>query len=908
MTFDTSSDATIFWVHLDATEYNSIVGPAFEFEDLPGILFLVAIDSQGSFLPCITNHWVTSCGFEGPILVDSVLTFSIWIKNPAETGSWGVFVTDDSLNYIYQTAYTSSDLVFKNVISKDIDLYFAYADFSNNEDHYMHDLELLAYIDAVAVAGSMFTVAFPSRYDFSEYPGDTIKCSILYFTVDDAGADTVETVLEDADCDVMDDSVVFTLNIDQTFTSDNWTYFAIYDVLTPELMYEGREEEFEFNLDGNVYYSENFCVLYSTEADGIVSASFDNLNAAFVGFTTSDLEPLVVNDDNNLLVTPGTWSGPYTIANGSGKFSAESVLVTWTPEEDFISLDEEVYTLDFIDNVAYFWVGVPSTNNGEYIDEGRYVISWEIEETAFTGLENYYARPRNTIVEISYELVFSVVLSPPDIYVPLTGWGMPINLQFQHGDGRDISSFPYESIEITFVEDADLELYFRPNPLVLTRDVSAGFVSIQCTACNGTSGLTFAVSVEGTDASAFAMEQDTYNFISGSRYSTPATFSIDITDILASEFTLSVTSDQIGVATWTLVNEQAYLDNENITDYDYILNNSYILGAEQNSKDDLDSLKDKHSAQLKELDDMYDNYEELTKKKLSLSRNILYTAQSMVLLEGTTELSQLTGLAPKTTYFVYLYFDNFDGSDAVGANETVVTARTPSHATLAFTFTTTVPSQDELESNLKKIFGLPTANYNLDSFTGGRRLADSNTVVVYSDTSSSTSAYSTALDSQSDIESSSDSSVEISAIIDSETTVEFDADSVWTTDRGIVLTLNYSTSVDGSIVCTIEGNGTTLTSDMVYEGVNANGDSVDQLSDTISAGINYLALNFTDEGYTTLGTYHVSCIVCNDFPGTPDCSDAVEETDYKYTAVEDNTSSSSGAEALVVAFAAYFLF
>ena len=908
LTFDTLNDAEIFWVHLDATEYNSIAGPWFQFEDLPGILFLYAADSDDSFVSCITNHWVTSCVFDGPIEEDSVLSFSIMLQNAPETGSWGVFVTDDNLNYLYQAAY-SSDLVFTNAIENDIDLYFAGADFSGNDDHYLHDLMLAAFVEVEATIGSSFTVVFPYPYDFSEYPSDTIPCSIVSYTVTSDGDDEVVSVLDTVDCLVSDNSVIFTLESAPTFTSDNWTYFIVYDVLTPELVNEGREDVYEYNPDENVYYSENFCILYATEDDGIVSASFDNLNSAFVGYTSSDLEALVVNGYKNLQVTPGTWSGPYQITNAEGRFGAESVEVVWSSYDDFIGLDEDSYMLDFIDDVAYFWLGVPSDNNGEYIEEGMYVITWEITETPFDGVDTYvYARPRNTLVEISYELVFSVVLNPPDIYVPLSGWSMPINLQFSMGEGRDISSFPYDSIEITFAENDTLGLTFRPNPLTLDMDVSAGFVSIKCTDCEDGLVYDLDVTVEGEDSSAFEMDQDSYTFMSGSRYDTPATFSIEITDVLASELTLSVQSNQIGVATWTIISMQSYEEDSNLTTYEYIIANSFILGAEKNSKDDLESLKDTHDAKLKELDDMYEDYEELTKKKLSLSRNIDYTAQSMILTEGLTELSQLTGLAPKTTYVIYLYFDNFDGNGGILANETVLTARTPSHAQLTFDFTSSTPDADEMKSYLKQIFGLPGANYNLDDFDSGRRLATSTSATVYSDTSSSTSAYSTALSSKSTLESSTGSEITITPIADDGEDAEFDGTTVWGTENGIYITLNYSSTVEGNIYCTVEANGSALTSDQVYESVNADAESVDQYYDSITAGENYLMINFTDEGYTTLGTYHVNCIVCNDFPGTPDCSDTVKHTEYEYTAEEDNTESSSGAEALVVAFAAYFLF
>jgi len=280
----------------------------------------------------------------------------------------------------------------------------------------------------------------------------------------------------------------------------------------------------------------------------------------------------------------------------------------------------------------------------------------------------------------------------------------------------------------------------------------------------------------------------------------------------------------------------------------------------------------------------------------------------MILTEGETTLGEFSQLVPETVYYAYVYFDNFDGNDPVLLNTTIVTGASPPHARLDFTFNDPAnkPSKTDLLATLVELFQLPEANFNLDglTLTGGRRLSDG-TAEVYSDISSDTSAAETASSSESDIESGTDSSVDVSSVSSSSYQAgAFDGDVIWGTDSGIIITLNYTVSVDGSLVCTVEANGTNLTSNEVYTGVNADGDDIAQYTDNISPGNNYFELNFTDKGYSVYGTYHVSCIVCNDYPGTPTCSDTVESTDYEYTGEE----SSSGAEALVVAFAAYFLF
>jgi hypothetical protein len=64
--------------------------------------------------------------------------------------------------------------------------------------------------------------------------------------------------------------------------------------------------------------------------------------------------------------------------------------------------------------------------------------------------------------------------------------------------------------------------------------------------------------------------------------------------------------------------------------------------------------------------------------------------------------------------------------------------------------------------------------------------------------------------------------------------------------------------------------------------------------------------NFTELEYEP-STYTVSCIVCNDFPGDPSCSE-VESTNYTYTGEEDNEANDSSASVFIYAVAAYFLF
>jgi len=109
------------------------------------------------------------------------------------------------------------------------------------------------------------------------------------------------------------------------------------------------------------------------------------LNAAFAGFDESTLEALVVNGGFNIQVTPGTWSGPYMITNAEGKLMVKDVTVTWSTENNdiVIDLDEEEYYFDYRAPWAEFYVGVPSAPEGERLEEGIYLIEWEIEQTTF---------------------------------------------------------------------------------------------------------------------------------------------------------------------------------------------------------------------------------------------------------------------------------------------------------------------------------------------------------------------------------------------------------------------------------------------------------------------------------------------------------------------------------------------
>jgi len=484
-----------------------------------------------------------------------------------------------------------------------------------------------------------------------------------------------------------------------------------------------------------------------------------------------------------------------------------------------------------------------------------------------------------------------------------------INLQIQAPESRKVNSLPYDSIEIHFDDDSSLGLSFKPNPLVLDLTNPAGFVSIQCTLCNETNEYPFNVTIEGNDKDAFKMNSEEYSFTSGSRYTDDAEITINVDSVTASEISLSLYSSQIGVATFCVIGHNYYESDPSVTEYEYIYNHSYILGynptKENNDNLDLQGLKDAHSAKLKEFEKTAKDYRELTKNILNAGRNLYFPNQQIILTEGSTNLlGTFSQLSPNTVYHVFLYFDNFNGKDPISAETNATTKSTPPHAELVFTFNGNPPTESEFTSTMLQIFKVPSQNLNNQ---GGhfslRRLAD--TIYVYSDISSDTSAYDTATTNKDTIEEDTDSTVTINSV--DESTYEdgaFDGDVIWITDNGIYITVNYTAAVEGELVCTAEENGANLTSDQVYEGVNSTDNEIYQFIFTATTG-NYTLqdINFTDEGVTPYGTYHVSCILCNDYPGTPSCSE-VQYTDYEYTGTDNN----SGAEALVMAVAAYFLF
>jgi len=448
---------------------------------------------------------------------------------------------------------------------------------------------------------------------------------------------------------------------------------------------------------------------------------------------------------------------------------------------------------------------------------------------------------------------------------------------------------------------------YNPNPLTLTRESPAGFVSISCEFCNSSENpYLLDVSIQGIDAAAFEMDQEEYFFSSGSRYDTPATVDLFTDDVTASSFALYLQTDQIGLATLCVIGSDAFEKDPEQASFDYIYNNSYILGEPDNGKPDLDALKQQRKDKIQKFQESAKDYRQLSQQILNAGRTAYFPAQVMVLNEDDDNLlGVFDQLVPNSLFHYFVYFNNFDGNGTVLYYGNVTTAGTPPHAKLTFNFNT-VPSEEEFSAVMLQIFQLPAQNLDIGkNVFGGRRLDDS-TVSVYSDVSSGTSAYDTATENKDTIESDTDSTVSIESVDESNYEAgAFEGTSTWTTDNGIYIEFNYTAAVEGSLFCTVEGNGTNLTSNEVYTGYNADGVAVNQYTDDISAGANYFMLNFTEEGEYDYGTYHVSCIVCNAYPGTPTCSDTVESTDYDYTGTDDN---SSGAQALVVAIAAYLLF
>ena len=890
VSLDTALEAGSCLLFDASSDYNIALGEVYTFEDYGDDMFLWAED--GYFYQ--VKHWVLEYVTSEDYDAETDIVFSVEIQNPLASGSWSVYVTDVNMTFI---AYDSlaDDLTFTGDLSNDIDVYFATPDFAS--DSQTHSLAVEALIDLGATAESEFTIAFPAPYNLDFDNSGSITCSLYQ--------DDVQVALSSNECVVEDNMVTFTLNEATTFTPDSWTTFNFEDLVSPKWGFSLDLAVYEY--DESEYWTGRFCAFYNEKDKDITSLSLDNLNGAYFGFEVVLLSTFSVNGGETIIVTPGTYSGTFTIVPVNyedGELSdlegllTESVVLTgevgsYDNEGTIVLSDDGTYTLDFFNPSAEFWVGAAAD-----CPEGMYYIKWSIDETQYDGYDDAYGTYLKTKLQVSAAFTYEVSVDIPDgssFFIPPGIVSFPYRVSISQ-EQRTVS--PYEAITFTFSVDSENATFtFYPEDgLVINAFETEAYLMASCDGCED--GEVYDVIVTASDnAGAFVFTD--FSVTSGSPYEAAPTYDLTVPEdsIVSSGFQVLIeNSDSYAVVTWCIISLDLY--NETLTSYDYLIDNTFNLGSSDSDAWEFDDFVDDYLSQIDAVFEEYETYEEMAIAILKIARNIFWIGQTLIDDSDSQELYDFTGmLAFESGYSVFVYADNYWGGDVTVKYKDVTTADALKPCALSLSGDINV---DSMTIDLSQLLSIPTEQIIFD-VSSRRRLGEATVTLITGVTDKKSTKQKVEEVTVDTITNKLGVTVKNLGELSPSDSAEW-VDPLWTEVDDGVLEFNFTTSADGNVYCVLEVNSTyssAYDSDSIRFGLDRNGDDADDSSTLeVLGGNSYtLTFNFTDDGY---GVYDVACVACDDYPLTPTCSSVANYT-------LDYSESSSGAFALVFAAAAYLL-
>ena len=889
----TESVSNGLFIHFHTSkDYNSYSGPVYTFDDLPGELYLEAyfVDSSDLyFLVCRTEHWVTSCYIGDSLSASSEVQFIIYLKNPSVTGYANVYFTDYDGSVIAIPNYDSQEdpSIFVSEYTGEMDLYYAEAEYSEDTKGVTHTVTLYSKLELTDLEDATIVVQFPEIYSLDQTDPVSTSCRIQYL-----GASTV-TLSTSAQCEIDKNLILFDISssIDSDFTLDPsyWTVITIEGIVTPEYGVERDPEIYEPD-DIPDFSSRNFVIGKVDSVDDytsqINSISFENLNAAFASFYYSSYLRLEVNNGDHLIIVPGTFSGEYYVYPQYYELYAYSVTLVGTPRSDssLVLSNEGVFELSNVKPYASFWVGISSDSI-----TGFYYIDWAIQEDPY-GDSELYSEPPPTLVQVNNEITYNLV-QLYDIYVPPGYPSFPYPIFIE---STDRSVTPYEYIDITFSHDyANLSIIFYPSTITLITLYPFASVSIECLNCEYGETYEFYASISGPDAAAFNFDQ-TLNFLYDRPYENNAVVELSVNDVTTNSFSIDIDSDSFALLTWCLVGE--YIYNEEIISETFLLENVYGYGSVDSNKSSVVEQIEDYFDFLFTLLDEADSYSDYALLAIWFGRSVYLTSQELMLPGETFNIDEFTNLVPDSNYFFIAYVDNFNGNGSTLVSTVITTDSLPPHGVITLE---TYVDEDELIAYLVSELNIDPIRIIFDAF-GRRRLDNSQEVIVLSSVTDTTSGYSLATSADS---TKLASSLGTSVVSVESLTPDSVEDGGWASEpewdlSGDILYIMFEANTTGKIYCEVEENPdltVDITSDQVLSGMDRfNGDnsnnSYSGVVDTFN--ITEFQVNFT--GYS-VNVYQVSCIVCNSYPVTPECSSVRNQT--------VDLSQDSGAIGAVVALA-----
>ncbi|OMJ69053.1 hypothetical protein SteCoe_33322 [Stentor coeruleus] len=653
-TFSLNIDTNENWYYVFEApkDYNAHPGPYFEFEDYPNMHYYTAATDNNN-LYCYGDHWVITCFGINSVNADTPISIYILLNNPIVLSTnWKFYIVDSNGNLVVNP-YKQISATFTGLPESIFDIQYINRSQSTDIES---NIQIRAKVTDSISSDSMIVFMFPQPYQLELYNSKTISCSHVYET-----SPPVEVFPEGSTCYASSNSAIFLLQKSIDLSSEYWNNFTFYNIedpLTGLIRKDNYFDAFDTEcFEVYDYWTRKFTALiltpYSESPQSITSISFANLNSAYTGFYTSKLESLIVNDGKNILLIPGTYSGPISISTSDNVLHANWLEIypsNAADYENFLTFSGSAdYYLTIDSPKTTFMIGIIPKSQNLII-----YLSWEIYESAFIDGESYYRAPQKTLVNIFDGNKIQVQVSEISYAVP--GFGtFPIELSIS-----PYSPFNDLTIEFTLLS-SDPKIEFIPKIVTFTsKDSIKSFqIAVNETATIGTV-YDFSYKLSGECSEYFDIEP-TGNFIIDNIYTEAPIIktAIDVKSSVKVDLLVNLNSDSI--VYWALISSYMFDKYPDMATLEYI--KSYSAPIFGDSEGDQSSIEHQIAAWSFAISQVPgDTWEEYNNNFLKLGSQMYFSGIKYA-KKGDSILQTFNNLIASTNLVLVAWADNMSGND-----------------------------------------------------------------------------------------------------------------------------------------------------------------------------------------------------------------------------------------------------
>lgn len=840
--------------------YDSFIGNVREwYMDSPGEFY---IDTLGTDISCIAEHWHMYCEGFGIVEPNTLMEIQFLAYNPvfANIGNYSVYIVN-SLGVV-QAKASISPLEFLDSIVNIIDIQSVSV--TSHRD-YTADYTFSTSFAQQISAGDLFTIQFPAQYKIATY-NSIVTCSANY---ENLGASfDLKTA-----CTVENNIIQYTISESVEISANFYVYFDLFEIIKPDNCYI-RGSDLYFDAVSNLFtvynlWTEKF-LLTSFDQNGIKKGQSQfNLNSAYTGFFENDWKKIEITwfsppyAIDIFLIKPGTYSKLCQISPADPELAAVAIELTPISELYF---DETSYIITRAFPTTEFRVGAP-----EDFLEGVYYITWEITETPLVSGFYLYGQVPKTQVQVHLGSLVQVSIdqTPGIINRKMT---YPIKV-------TTVDCNVFDDITVTFsLEDSDDRVTFEPQSISFAPDIEVRYFRLIFNEDSGkiADGIEFVVNYEisGTNKASFSdIGQTEISFDEGIAKSPAiANVQIEFESEIKGKIKLELNSPSI--VSWAFGPSSSFL-YDFYYNYEYISRYAYPMFADPTVQqlllsDQVKNFKTYQNDYIQEVD--WETYQILLRESAQdhsfFSMDFLSAGQH-TLLSPDFVMSHMN-------YTIVIWADNYiENSTASIFKITnslpypgLISLTTPSE-NLTDIYTALAKSFQVPSNQLTEFSSLPIGQYKILLNSQYQYLY--NPLEIFEKTSKETlDFYFTEANISSDYNiscrnaSSNDFGVPAFLNISIE-------------EIGSFLIINFTSRSDGHVCCIIEyepDNTTELENDEILNGKNREGNLADYFQCVESLAGAEQTIEIELMIFEDIGSYTVTCTVCNHFPIENYCMDS----------------------------------